>query len=590
MLKTRLQFIAITLLLGGTALAQAPAKGAACEPEKALALIAEQLEANNMLDPLSKRVALYVQGADLLWKHRPDAARAAFQAAYDWAGEAEDAKPAAAKSDSRNRAASHGDLRLDVIRAIAKYDTAWSRSLMEKLLAAKTEQAEKNALASNEGVLYQAEQLLASDQDSAIKLARHSLASAPALEVASFLVSLGKRDSRAADALYLEALAVISKRSVNDTMMLYTYPFASERPIGVEWRSSGIFQAKELTPNPALQARFIEVLFQLAAQHAELPMVTNAPPDGPYKLSPAARLYIALGDLEPVAAARFAPLHGRLLQLKQRLGDLIAEEYQKTVQSVLKTKAESGAPFNRNLSEAERANYPGGADKYYFDAIQRGLETEPREQLEAWLEKIFDSTTRKQMADWLYFSLGRKAIAGGRLDEAARLADKVGPLDLRAYLAFQIAEAALNKSKDNPRAAESLDAAWRMAQDAGDTNEKAKALLGIASLYLRLDAAQAMNALRAAANTINRIAEPDVSTGQFSQTIRGKGFAAFMSFGVPGMSLGNAFREAGKADYDAALSAAFGLDKPGLRAESVFALSAFCLASPPSSPGKKKNN
>jgi hypothetical protein len=58
------------------------------------------------------------------------------------------------------------------------------------------------------------------------------------------------------------------------------------------------------------------------------------------------------------------------------------------------------------------------------------------------------------------------------------------------------------------------------------------------------------------------------------------------------MSFSHAFRELGKADYEAALSTAFGLDDRALRAEAVFALSAFCLekAPPPESPRKKKDD
>jgi hypothetical protein len=119
-------------------------------------------------------------------------------------------------------------------------------------------------------------------------------------------------------------------------------------------------------------------------------------------------------------------------------------------------QAKQAAPFNRNLSDAERAKYPGGQDRFYHDAIREGLNTEPPDQLEKLLEKIFDSTTRKQMGEWLYYNLAQRALTEGRPDEAVKLMEKVDPLDLRAYLAFQIAEAALNKSKDNRRAAESL--------------------------------------------------------------------------------------------------------------------------------------
>ncbi len=573
-----------------------PASLFVCELERALALVSDQLYEIKAVEPKWRRVDLLTQAAALLWKQRQAKAREVFQSAYDLAQES-----VAAKEDTAiivpggSRMTTRSDLRLEVIRAIAKHDVRWAQQLSDQLLADEKARAEKVTDKDRGAVLYaelpyQAVELLSLDQAAAVRTARQSLLGARGDAIVRFLVALAKQERAAADAFFVEALAALAARSINETLSLSCYPFAVERPIGAGWRSVGGWGAQELQPNPILQVRYLETLFLLAAQFAQQPIVTAAPQDGAYQLSPAARLLTGFNDLEPLVATRFEPLYGRFLEAKRGLAAAVSADFMKTVQSIGDTKREqnTGNAFERSLDAAEREKDPGRKDYQYFNAIQAGINDETQERLESLLFKISALTTRSQLGDWVYYNLAQRAVKTGQFDDAIKLAERVGPLNLRACLSFYIADAALAKNNDRQRATEILESAWRVAEKADVTNEKAKALLGIAHLYLKVERGQALTALRAAVKVINQLENADVSSGRFVKVIKGTGFQHFAGYSIPEMTLGQVFRALGQADFETALSITHELDDKVLRASAVLALSSFCLEKAPAPPTPAK--
>lgn len=583
--------VAFLLLFGAATLrAQNPAKTELLpEQERALALVSEQLDELKAVEPKWRRVDLLIQAATVLWKHRQAKAREVFQSAFDLAKES-----VASKEDTSVKGAGGGsvvmrsDLRLEVIRAIARHDARWAQRLSDEVLT--EEKAAANQAAGKSGgrdfyseLPYQAEQLLEIDQPLALSTARQSLAQARGDMLVRFLVALAKQDRAKADTFFLEALAALSTRSINETLSLSSYPFATLRPIGASWLSVAVLGAADLQPSPALQARYLETLLQLAAQLAQQPVATEALTGGAYQLSPAARLLTGFNDLEPLVATQFEPLYGRFLEAKRSLTAVVSAEFMKTVQGISETKREeaTGNALERNLAAAEQEKDPNRKDYQYFKAIYAGINTEPPEQLENLLFKIKDLSTRCQLGDWLYYNLAQRLLKAGQIDEAVKFVERVGVPDLRACISFQVAEAAMSKQNDRQRATELLDAAWRVAEKAEVTNEKARALLGIARLYLKIDRGQALSALRAAVKTINQLENADVSQGRFVKTVKGAGFSMFAAYEVPEMTLAQSFRGIGEVDFETALSIAQELVDRVLRAGAVLALSSFSLEKAP---------
>lgn len=577
------------LLLPGLTLAQQTESPKAinpapvCDQERALALVLEQLDETKLLEPKWLRADLYCQAASRLWPLRQAKAREVFQSAYDLAEESVRDKEDPALKSGGTRVVVRGDMRLEVIRAIAKHDAKWGQQLTADLLAVPKEQAGKTQSTAAAGKLYnempwQALQLLEVDQVAAVQMARSSLAGASGNSIASFLVALAKLNRPAADDFYREALPVIAKRNIQGLLALYTYPFASERPIGAEWRSMFVGAAAQLQPSPPLQLLFLQTLLQVAARYSDPQADQAAARDGSYNLTPAAKLFLAFKDLAPIVAVQFPQLHASLLEAQQAVAAVMTGEQVQTAQSISAAKQpQPGNAFEQNLAQAEKEKTPGRKDRFYFDALRAGVKDEKPEVLESVLRKISDLTMRGQVNDWLYYTLAQRAITEGRFDDASKFTEAVVLLDLRAFLGFQLAEAALTKLNDRQRATEFLDAAQRLADKADNSNEKAKALLGLAELYRRIDRQTALGVLRAAIKTLNQIKEPDVQSGRLLKSVKGQDFQAFMQYEVPGFTLNHAFQAFGRVDFDDALAVARELDDKGLRATAVVALAGFCL-------------
>jgi hypothetical protein len=212
------------------------------------------------------------------------------------------------------------------------------------------------------------------------------------------------------------------------------------------------------------------------------------------------------------------------------------------------------------------------------------------ERVEGALQKVEDAETRRQLSDWLYFSRAQYALKDGELEEANRLAGRVGALDQSALLSLEIAAEGLKRFADKQRADEILAGVYGAARKAPDTEAKARALLGVAHLYAKFDYVRGAEILGEAVKTVNLLAEPDFSTAVLHRHVQGKHFSSYTSHTVPGFNLENAFRELGPHDFEGALAVARRLEDKHLRALATNALSARCLeeAPPPDVPKSKE--
>ncbi len=199
------------------------------------------------------------------------------------------------------------------------------------------------------------------------------------------------------------------------------------------------------------------------------------------------------------------------------------------------------------------------------------------ERAEPFLDRVDDREFREKLAGYFYFLWTQAAVKEGRLDEATRLSKKVGELDYRALLSFEIAEAALKRRDDRARADELLDSVAADALKAKDTPEKARALLGVAHLYANFDVPRAAQVLRGAVKVINALPDPDFSSDTVGRELSDGTFGVYAMHRLPGIRLENVFRELGARDFGAALSAAGELSDKFLRATAVLALASKCL-------------
>jgi hypothetical protein len=117
---------------------------------------------------------------------------------------------------------------------------------------------------------------------------------------------------------------------------------------------------------------------------------------------------------------------------------------------------------------------------------------------------------------------------------------------------------------------------------------KARALLGVAYLYTKVDPNRSIAVLNDAVKCINHIEAPDFSSDDAGRRIEGKGFGAYAMMRAPGFSPENGFREIGKYDFDGALYLASNFTDKSLRSLTVLALVEQCLTNQPSPKPKQK--
>src|SRR5215207_4942348 len=120
---------------GATPAADRPAP--ACDAERALQLVREQLSEAKAFANGAKRVAVMARAADLLWPFDEAQARAVFAEAFELASAhyREHGQEVSVRKSSRGDASMPGvtymvpDPRVVVIRAVARRDPAWAQKL-----------------------------------------------------------------------------------------------------------------------------------------------------------------------------------------------------------------------------------------------------------------------------------------------------------------------------------------------------------------------------------------------------------------------------------------------------------------------------
>jgi hypothetical protein len=236
-----------------------------------------------------------------------------------------------------------------------------------------------------------------------------------------------------------------------------------------------------------------------------------------------------------------------------------------------------GNSFSKYLEQAERETNPDNREHPLAMAVLSAPFDIPVETLTSVIRRIDDEKLRGQLLTSLYFKRTQKAIEDGDLFQASQYVRNIEQLDLRAYLSYEIAAAALKKEQDKPRAKDALDDVLTVAYKAPNTNEKARTLMGVVFLYAKLDPVSAFAVMTEAVKTINNIENPDFSSGFVQQQIEGKYFSMYSSYSVEGFDLEKVFRLLAPLDFESALYRARGLDDRSQRGLAILALASACL-------------
>ena len=581
---------------GGFSFAQekptaAVAVSSLCNRQVAQEMIEQQIAATKTFDDAVQRTSVLIRAADLLWPHQSEKARAAFVEAFEVAKQDFKEKGDEPRREGIGLAISVPDQRYTVITAIAKRDFAWARQLTDQLLKDQQEEVEEKTtndegqqLRTGEKLMAIAYSLLPADQTAALAFAGNSLRYPATFHLPLFMYKLAEINKVAADQFYRNALSAYANAPMERFLYLSAYPFGNDREVG-EMPGYTIYEVPSaFAPNPDLQRMLVQIILRRLEQYIERP---SDPTPGSH-VSEAGQMWLALTRLEKQVQQSLPDLAPAVARAK---GDIFARLPQVAQSQVGQIIKEQNAPkrnFDELVDAAENNPNVERRDQQLVSAITGASTNEDLERVLSVVEKISDSGVRPQLLNWLYFSRTQRAIKDKKLDEARRLASKVGELDQRGYLYSQIAEESLKQNMDQTQAREMLEEVVAAAAKAPATVVTARALLGAAYLYTRVDVARAIAVLGEAVRSINRIERPDFSQQYVMRKIEGKTFGSYAAFLTPGFNPENTFRSVGRMDFDGTLYQASSFTNKSMRALTTLALVEPCLKEPQRPENVKK--
>jgi len=571
--------------------AEAAPASSLCNPESALELIQQQMDATRTFDDRVQRIAVLISVADLLWPHQNDKARAAFTEAFDLGAQEFKEKGDEVRREGKGLIAYTPDQRYTVINAIAKRDPIWARKLIEQMVTESANDAKEESgkgelpeIKTAEKLMGVATSLLPSDQAAAVTFARSSFRYPATLYLGNFLYRLAALNRPAADQFYQDALKAYANAPMERLLYLSAYPFGNNRDAGEVPGYTMYWLPDAFVPSPPLQRLFVQVVLSRAQQLINNPVE----PTPGRRLSEPGQVWLALTILEKQIAASLPDLAPAAEQAR---GAVYAQLPQKSQRQVGETIADRTAPkksFDEQVEAAEKNPDVDRRDQQLVFALTGASTSESLDRVLAVVDKISDPSVRQPVLNWLYFVRAQRAIKDRNLDEARKLAAKVDELDQRAHLYLGIAEESLKQHPDQNEAQEMLEEIVTAAAKAPPTVVRARVQLGVAHLYTKLDMNRAIALMGEAVKSINQIEKPDFSVTSVTRRIEGKTFSSYAAFNTPGFSPETAFQELGKLDFDGMLNQASNFTDKALRARTTLALIKPCLQAPPPSPVKSK--
>jgi hypothetical protein len=561
-------------------------KSPLCTQDNALEMIKQQIAFTRTFNDSIRRITVLIRAADLLWPHQQDKARAAFTEAFELATEVE--KETAQKGPrSIIQRLQTADQRYVVIRAVGKRDPAWAKVLTRQMLKRETDDrsSTKDSFSDSltaEKLLYTAIEMISTDRNAALDLAKASLNYPAGFMLTRFLYRLAGVDQRAADQFYARALAVYGDKPMREFLYLQAYPFAWRETLNTPIFAFNYDVPASFVTNHSLQRRFIEVLLRRAQQALEAPVdQSDVYQDTSANWLPGpVHLLQGLIKFEPQVRESLPDLFPALLEAREKIFVSLSVETQKLFQQ---TGSELSTPkdptFAEEIESAQDELDVDEHDQLIATAVL-GSEKEKQADVMGAIDEIIDGKLRAHLLEWFYFHRAAAAIKSKQFDEAERLAAKVEGLEQRAFLHTEIAKGLM----DSTRAREVLDDAITEAKKAGVNIFTARTLLTASNLYAKYDLNRSISVLADAINCINRMENPDFSGEPALEKTperrrKGGRYAGEyrLRFYMPGLDPESAFREMAKLDLDNAFALSSTLTDKLQRAMSTLALAETCL-------------
>jgi hypothetical protein len=577
--------------------------------------LAQQVgEEANGIDDRRSGAIIQAVAADVLWPHRKEPARDLFRRAFETAANYyKETLDDNRRQLGKNNRTSRGDVRVEIIKLINKRDPKMGAEYNEKFVESKSREEQERAAraasgqsrgpkesnffgsnaAATDGLMEAANTLLHEDAKMAVDLARRAgdLSISPAFVM--FISALSRRDRPAADGLYLHALEILSSAQTplpGQLLALSAYPFGESQIRIVDGSNSsgwGFGKPEKFDVNSQHVQKFLTVTLGALQRLADSPVAQF--PDAASRLSVA--LYAAKA-LESKVAAYHPALQDQWQGMTRSLEALNpAGSAQSIFQALERDNEEKEArPGDESrqqsssrqrgmveelLERAQKTNNFARRDGHYSEAA---LAAESAGDISRAMEivgRISDMAFREKMKSWINFNASEKAIREKRYDEARQFALGVDETDYRAYLFFQIAERMIS-NKDRDRGRELLEEAAGRAVEAEDTQEKVKALCGVANLFLKIDQERSFSLAEAMVRVANKVPADKLNLiergSTMTRTLSNAGGTRTTSTDVEGFDLRKVFGRLAGYDFDRALALAQVIENKSVRCWAMIAV------------------
>lgn len=553
-----------------------------CNSEFALQLVQQQvLESKSVVEP-PKRIKILLRSANFLWKFDEPTARSYFAEAFKAADDLFKESGLESKPNAQGLMIPSTDHRIAVLNAIARKDAGWAKKLSDKMLADLDKDApnrkDSDKTREAENILSLATQLVRTDKDLSRSLIRSVVRYPLTQNWYWAFYTLHAADPAFAASVYSEALIAFRNAKPRRQLFLSAYPFASMRILGVDRFMYGASLPTGLQPNLALQRQFMEVFFaritSYAANEAELNSAAepNYSPEPVYMVS-------ALNEIEPFVIRDFPELLQRFSETRSTASSLLNDETRKQLSDKGNNASTLASSFEERFAAMEKADSEGKLTDNMIVQLVTWFNKSDEQfaKLLPWLDKIKDENVRRESTIYYWFLRSKLAITDKRVEDAEKFAAKVPELDHRSVLIFELATDQLKNINDTAAVFETLNQLSKLTRSAPNSVAKAQVLLSLSAMYERVNHSVALDELGEAIRVANNLKDIDLFQTNLTRVIKGKDFAVFASYSIPGFDLEKTFRELSKRDFEMSLANAKSLDDRYYRTIAVIAVAENCV-------------
>lgn len=562
------------------------------------------------------RARIQARAADILWESDVEKARALFRRAWDAADVAdaenqrrvEEERRAQEQAGKRFAGAFPPSLRTEVLRIVARRDRKLGEEFLAKLDDARKQAAANTStqrLTSRTGPdpyelspalklrLRLAQQLLDTDVERAIEFADPGLTRV-SVEGLVFLCYLRQKNAAAADERYAAMLAFAGAEPSSDAnavSLMSSYIFTPF--LFVMFTPDGSMNSSQFnvgSPAPDVSSELRSAFFRFAEQIFLRPL---PPPEQDTTTTGRIGKYRAMSRMLPYFE-RYASEQSTTLMKAQltALSREVPEDYRERDSTATSTTGgrseEDGDTIDSLLDRIERADTQEERDTLYAQlAILASEKGDPRAP--DFADKIDDSELRKSVRAYIDFNGVRTAIEKKRTEDALKLARSGALTNIqRVWALTQIARDFIKT--DRERSIELLDeAAVEARRIGGSSADRARALIGVATVLYEANHAPAWEivaeASRAANNATEEFSGEDAT---IVSNIRTKNQTSMMSFTADGFDLPGIFRLLAKEDLQRAIVFAKEFNGESPRATGLIAIVRAILDTKPAAVPKKQ--